>query len=947
MDFNGKRLLELCKTTQLLIANGRIGHDTGLGEYTFIGCNGRSVVDYLLLSRDYFDNVVNFQICAPTEFSDHSGLSFEIKCYLNEAENIANESHSSIKKLKWSCDKIEGFRQTLRENHMCYNEVSAMLDNSNTLDSVDQAVDKFSTLLFNDAFQHFGVTESNINRNNRTCYKQNEWYNDKCKTAKRNFMHANKLYKQNKTVENKQELTRCRSKLNKEKRRAQAIHKFEQGQHISRLAKTNAMSFWKSIKKHYKKKKKINPDATPSPNDFLNHFSEVFGSNINQSNTDPVKNDNATLINDLDIEISIEEVQKVVKNLKTQKSPGIDGLISEVFQSSIDILCPLLVKIFNVVFSTGCYPKSWSEGAITPIFKKGDTHDANNYRGITLINILSKTYSHILHNRLLAWAEEYEKINKCQFGFQPHKSTVDCIFLFHSIIAKTISQGHKLYCCFVDYRKAFDTVNRNFLWHKLIENNLSSRMVQSLKSMYQNVKTCIKVQNNYTTFFSSHAGLKQGDPLSAILFVLFINDLVEEVSLNTNQAAFSVQDINLFMLLYADDIVLFSKSPSELQKMLNNLHDYSQAWDLTVNTDKTQTMIFERGRPTTFEFRYGNTTLQAVDNFKYLGVTFYKNGNWNRTQKYIAEHGSFTLHNLLKVLSNIHLNIPEKIKLFDSLVGSVLSYAAEVWGYHPAPEIEKIHTRFCRHTLGVKRSTNLSALYCELGRKPLLIFRQLRMIKYWIKLRQTDDILLKHMYTMLMHDANNGITYNDMNWASHIKSLLDKLGLTYLWYLPSNRNISYPSIKRRIMLQYDQILLSNINESTRLSSYSKFKQTTEIESYLNIIKNKSFRISLSRFRLSSHKLEIEMGRYTGTERENRLCTQCNMHSVEDEYHFLLVCPKYIELRRKYLPRYYCHWPNTHKFVSIMSTKSTYLIKNLSKYIHFAQIRRNEIENQRI
>ena len=82
--------------------------------------------------------------------------------------------------------------------------------------------------------------------------------------------------------------------------------------------------------------------------------------------------------------------------------------------------------------------------------------------------------------------------------------------------------------------------------------------------------------------------VKTGDPLSAILFVLFINDLVEEVSLNSNQAAFSVQDINLFMLLYADDIVLFSKSPSELQKMLNNLHNYSQAWDLTVNTDKTQ-----------------------------------------------------------------------------------------------------------------------------------------------------------------------------------------------------------------------------------------------------------------------------------------------------------------------------------------------------------------------
>ena len=72
-----------------------------------------------------------------------------------------------------------------------------------------------------------------------------------------------------------------------------------------------------------------------------------------------------------------------------------------------------------------------------------------------------------------------------------------------------------------------------------------------------------------------------------------------------------------------------------------------------------------------------------------------------------------------------------------------------------------------------------------------------------------------------------------------------------------------------------------------------------------------------------------------------------MHSVEDEYHFMLVCPKYIELRGKCLPLYYCHWSNTHKFVSIMSTKSTYLIKNFSKYIHFAQIRRNEIENKQI
>ena len=121
----------------------------------------------------------------------------------------------------------------------------------------------------------------------------------------------------------------------------------------------------------------------------------------------------------------------------------------------------------------------------------------------------------------------------------------------------------------------------------------------------QNVKTCIKVQNNFTNIFSSLTGSKQGDPLSAIVFILFINDLVEDVSLDNNQAAFSVQDINLHASLCRRyRATVFSKSPSGLQKILNNLYNYSQAWDLTVNTNKTQTMIFERGRPTTIEFRY-------------------------------------------------------------------------------------------------------------------------------------------------------------------------------------------------------------------------------------------------------------------------------------------------------------------------------------------------------
>ena len=94
-----------------------------------------------------------------------------------------------------------------------------------------------------------------------------------------------------------------------------------------------------------------------------------------------------------------------------------------------------------MVFSSGCYPTQWSEGLITPIHKKGSLDDVNNYRGITLINILSKIYSHLLNNRLLKWAEQNEKLSDCQFGFQRNKSTVDCIFIFHALISKKVQVG--------------------------------------------------------------------------------------------------------------------------------------------------------------------------------------------------------------------------------------------------------------------------------------------------------------------------------------------------------------------------------------------------------------------------------------------------------------------------------------------------------------------------
>ena len=119
-------------------------------------------------------------------------------------------------------------------------------------------------------------------------------------------------------------------------------------------------------------------------------------------------------------------------------------------------------------------------------------------------------------------------------------------------------------------------------------------------------------------------------------------------------------------------------------------------------------MIFEKGRKTSIDLFYNDTLLEVVDSCKYLMKMFYKNDSWNRTQMCIADYGSF--HNLNKLFQNIKMFDNENFKLFDCLVCPVLSYSSEVWGFHKAPDVERVHTRFSGNILGVKNQLILRIL---------------------------------------------------------------------------------------------------------------------------------------------------------------------------------------------------------------------------------------------
>ena len=230
------------------------------------------------------------------------------------------------------------------------------------------------------------------------------------------------------------------------------------------------------------------------------------------------------------------------------------------------------VDLFNRVLNSGQIPESWTIGMIMPIYKnKGDKGDFDNYRGITILSCLGKLFTSVINARLNRYSNEVNLLNENQTGFRKGYSTLDHIFLLKNIIDILVNQcKQKLFCAFVDYKKAFDTVWRSALWHKMLESGISGNLYNVILNMYNNIKSCVNVNGVLSEYFISVNGVRQGKNLSPFLFALFINDIEEFlIQYGCDPIKIPVSDLNTFLklliVLYADDTVLFATSKQNLQ----------------------------------------------------------------------------------------------------------------------------------------------------------------------------------------------------------------------------------------------------------------------------------------------------------------------------------------------------------------------------------------------
>ena len=783
----GKAALQLCCATGLQIANGRVHGDLQGSPTCFSGKNP-TTIDYFFASPSLLSHAAKLQVLSEVpEYTVHRPLELWLAPPPRSApQDNPSQQHSTPESdccgppptfaapLRLTPDRLSSFAKELQQP-----ATAAHLQHLAATASSDplQAASQLHDVLYSTAatvFPPANVTQQRqaSGSTSRQLRKQHQpWFDAECAAARRQIrlqMQASLASGQPSHLA-KEALRVVSNRYTRLRQRKAAGWQRKQGTALLNLQRTDNRRFYRLWKRR-------NPDCPIPPPALLRHFvnlqlKRVFKPSRNRTSSpspspspaaqqacsgsaSPSSPSRAPPLPDpeLDSDITTADLDVAFKKL-SPSSASLGPLKAALIKAGRDSLMPVLASLFTAVFRSGCFPPEWALGAITPILKKGDPTDPNNYRGITVGHVLGKLYALVINARLTTWLETRGLRAKGQAGFRLGHRTVDNCFVLRALAERYRSRGVKLFLCAVDFEKAFDSVNHDLLWAALRRAGIGGAMLLAVQAMYADVPVCVKTTEGLSSCFQSVLGVKQGCPLSPLLFGIFLDDFETYLQTVAGSAAAFPQLSNRSVppLLFADDMFLIATSAAGLQAQLRALQAYCDAKHLTVNTAKTQVMILRpgggggNGRLAAGEaFSYAGQPLEVVSSVKYLGLTFSqlsKKRGFASCADVLAGAGRQAMFATRRRAFELGAcTVEQQCMLFDVFVTPVLSYGCELWGpdlllQQEGSSVERVHRWFCRRVQGLPRQVSSAVALGELGRQPLHIFWVRQLVRFWNRLQ--------------------------------------------------------------------------------------------------------------------------------------------------------------------------------------------------------------------
>ena len=444
---------------------------------------------------------------------------------------------------------------------------------------------------------------------------------------------------------------------------------------------------------------------------------------------------------------SLKEVKDAILRLKNRKSPGVCQITAEMLKHGGPELTRCLHAIISVVWQTEKCPQDWRDSVVVTIFKKKDATVCDNYRGISLLSIAGKVYALTLLNRVSARMEA--TISEHQCGFRSGRGTSDQLFTLNQILSNAFEYNVPTHTCFVDLKKAYDTVNRPALWQVLRQVGLSTKVQRLLRDLHTNTRSCIRAYGTTSDFFEVNNGVRQGCVLAPSLFNIFLDHIIRtaistvpdgitlryttngQLHISINPSPDDLEQL-IQILAYADDMAIVCDSADGLERLVTRLDEVCQAWQLDISTSKTEVMTVDRDftfqqtdddeskhsddssddeptAPSAPKITLRGVPLKVVNKFKYLGRTFTSDLTMDSEISLRIEKATASFYRLAAPLyRRPEISTRSKCRIYKATVIPTLLYGAETWPLKTCHtrRLETVQSRHLRYILGIRFATH-------------------------------------------------------------------------------------------------------------------------------------------------------------------------------------------------------------------------------------------------